>query len=129
MQSHLDHFPVNHEDNFDIVIIGGGLTGQAAALALSDYPYEIALVCGPAPAADGRTVALMPEALDLLDELGLKPLLDQHGSALTRLRLIDDSGSLFRPPSVLFHARELNLDAYRKYQAGQRVTRKMHNPI
>ena len=104
--------PENSTDDFDIVIIGGGLTGQVAALTLSDSPYKIALVSGPPASADGRTVALMPEALALLNGLGLAPLLTMQGAPLIRLRLIDDSGSLFRPPSALFHARELGLDAF-----------------
>ena len=102
----------NASDDFDIVVIGGGLTGQAAALALSAKSYKIALVSGPPAAADGRTVALMPESLDFLNSLGMGTLLDQQGAPLIRLRLIDDSGSLFRPPSVLFHAKELGLDAF-----------------
>ena len=97
---------------YDVAIIGAGLAGQAAALALSALPLRIALISGPAPTADGRTVALMPEALTMLTKLGLGQLLETAGAPLIRLRLIDDSGSLFRPPSVLFHARELGLDAF-----------------
>ena len=104
--------PETSLDDFDIVIIGSGLAGQSAALTLAETPCKIALVTGPAPSADGRTVALMPEARTLLDSFGLGPLLETQGAPLVRLRLIDDSGSLFRPPSALFHARELGLDAF-----------------
>ena len=112
VQNKSDFTDPSTADSFDLVVIGGGLTGQAAALALADLSLRIALVSPPPPPSDGRTVALMPESLELLDGLGLGPVLQAQGAPLIRLRLIDDSGSLFRPPSALFHARELGLDAF-----------------
>ena len=112
MQTETGFDPQTASDDFDIVIIGGGLTGQAAALALSEGHHKIAVVSGPPASADGRTVALMPEAQALLRDLGLGLMLENQGAPLVRLRLIDDSGSLFRPPSALFHAHELGLEAF-----------------
>ena len=116
-------------DDFDLVIIGGGLAGQATALALSALPYKIALVSPPPATADGRTVALMPESLDFLTGLGLKPLLEAQGAPLIRLRLIDDSGSLFRPPSALFHARELGLEAFAINIENARLEKGLHEKV
>ena len=129
MQINSGSDPKKTTDDFDIVIIGGGLAGQAAALTLSDGPYEIALVSGPPASADGRTVALMPEALALLDTLGLAPLLQTQGAPLIRLRLIDDSGSLFRPPSALFYARELGLDAFAINIENHRLDAGLHEKV
>ena len=95
-----------------IVVAGGGLVGMAAALALADRGWSVNLVSGSTPPPDGRTVALMPQSLALLDSLGLADTLARSGAPLEILRLIDDSGSLFRPPSVAFEARELGLERF-----------------
>lgn len=121
--------PQTSSDDFDIVIIGGGLTGQAAALALSEGHEKIAVVSGPPASADGRTVALMPEAQALLGDLGLGSLLENQGAPLVRLRLIDDSGSLFRPPSALFHAHELGLDAFAINIENHRLDAGLHQKL
>ena len=95
-----------------IVVAGGGLVGMAAALALAQNGWPVVLVSAAAPPPDGRTVALMPQSLALLGSLGLDDTLARYGAPLEILRLIDDSGSLFRPPSVAFEARELGLDCF-----------------
>ena len=97
---------------FPIVVAGGGLVGMAAALALANQDWPVTVISGNAPPPDGRTVALMPQSLDLLGSLGLGDALQRSGAPLETLRLIDDSGSLFRPPSVAFEARELGLDCF-----------------
>jgi len=95
-----------------IVVAGGGLVGLAAALALAEHDWPVTVISGQTPPPDGRTVALMPQSLDLLRSLGLGDILATTGARLETLRLIDDSGSLFRPPSVAFEARELGLDCF-----------------
>src|SRR5690606_27493342 len=44
--------------------------------------------------------------------LGLWPALESLAAPLERLTLVDDSGSLFRPPPITFAAAELGLDAF-----------------
>lgn len=62
-------------DNFDIVIVGGGLNGAALALALKDTAYRIALVEAAPPgqlsdAWDARVYAYSPGNVDWLRHLG-----------------------------------------------------------
>ena len=60
---------------FDIVIVGGGLTGTAFALALKNTPYRVALVEPRPPRAptedwDARIYAYSPGNVDWLKALG-----------------------------------------------------------
>jgi 2-polyprenylphenol 6-hydroxylase len=64
----------------DIAVVGGGMVGAAAALALSRAGFSIALLEARAPAAwhadddvDLRVVGLAPSSIALLDELGVWP--------------------------------------------------------
>jgi ubiquinone biosynthesis UbiH/UbiF/VisC/COQ6 family hydroxylase len=62
-------------DNFDIVIVGGGLNGAALALALKDTAYRVALVeaAPPGPLSDAwdpRVYAYSPGNVDWLSQLG-----------------------------------------------------------
>lgn len=95
-----------------IVVAGGGLVGMAAALAVADRGWTVVVVSDTPAKPDGRTVALMPQSLALLGSLDLGETLAQSGAPLEIMRLIDDSGSLFRPPPVAFEARELGLECF-----------------
>jgi 2-octaprenyl-3-methyl-6-methoxy-1,4-benzoquinol hydroxylase/2-octaprenylphenol hydroxylase len=62
----------------DIAVVGGGMVGAAAALALSRAGFATALLEARAPAAwqsqdevDLRVVGLAPSSIKLLDELGV----------------------------------------------------------
>ncbi|QWT20246.1 UbiH/UbiF/VisC/COQ6 family ubiquinone biosynthesis hydroxylase [Bacillus sp. NP157] len=62
----------------DIAVVGGGMVGAAAALALARSGFSVALVDAREPAAwsaanevDLRVVGLAPSSLRLLDELGV----------------------------------------------------------
>jgi 2-octaprenylphenol hydroxylase len=62
-------------ERFDVVVVGGGLTGGAFALALKDAPYRIALVepRPPAPPSDdwdARVYAYSPGNVNWLRGLG-----------------------------------------------------------
>ncbi len=62
-------------ENYDIVIVGGGLNGAALALALKDSAYRIALVEAAPPGAlseawDPRVYAYSPGNVDWLRQLG-----------------------------------------------------------
>lgn len=103
------HAPVA---DYDIAIVGPGHVGVAAALALSQKGFRVALI-GPAnPRSDGRTVALMDGSWKLLNELGVTPQLEAHVAPLARMRLVDDTGSLFVRPPTEFRASELGLDQF-----------------
>lgn len=72
--------------DFDLIIVGGGLTGSALAVALADTALKIALVDTRAPSRpqgwpaqwDNRVYAISPGSADLLTEIGCWPHLSQE---------------------------------------------------
>lgn len=99
-------------ERFDIAVVGTGPVGLLGALALATSGWRVCLV-GPRPEAqDGRTAALLAPSVALLEELGLWSGLAPHAAPLRRMRLVDDSDSLFRPAPVEFTPDEVGLDAF-----------------
>lgn len=97
---------------YDIAVIGAGAAGLAAALALARDGRSVALL-GPAGARrDGRTVALLHASWTMMEELGVAVRLARDSAPLAVMRLVDDTGSLFRQPPVEFRASELGLEAF-----------------
>ena len=99
-------------DPIDIAIVGAGAVGLAAALALSREGRSVALLGPVATPRDGRTVALLDGSWRFLTELGLQEALLEKAAPLAVMRLVDDSGSLFRQPPVEFRASEIGLEAF-----------------
>ena len=102
----------DHIESVDVAIVGAGAVGLAAALALAADGFSVAVI-GPLGAPqDGRTVALLDGSWRFLDSLGLVERLADKAAPLAMMRLVDDSGSLFRQPPVEFRASEIGLDAF-----------------
>ncbi|MGX5733566.1 UbiH/UbiF family hydroxylase [Bosea thiooxidans] len=99
-------------DPIDIAIVGAGAVGLAAALALSREGRSVALLGPVATPRDGRTVALLDGSWRFLTDLGLQDSLLEKSAPLATMRLVDDSGSLFRQPPVEFRASEIGLEAF-----------------
>ena len=98
--------------DYKAIIAGGGPAGLAAAALLAKEGIATALVA-PAPAEDPRTVALMQPSIQLLRYLGIWPgNLEGLAAPLRKLRLIDDTGSLFAAPNLEFDSEELELPAF-----------------
>ncbi|MGE7467932.1 UbiH/UbiF family hydroxylase [Bosea sp. NPDC003192] len=100
------------QQHCDIAIVGAGAVGLAAALSLAAAGRQIVLFGQASAPRDGRTVALLDGSWRLLEMLGLTEALDALAAPLAVMRLVDDTGSLFRQPPVEFKAAELGLPAF-----------------
>jgi len=100
------------EKTCEIAVVGAGAVGLSAALAFARDGYRTALIGGLDTRRDGRTVALLNGSVRFLDALGAWPSLRSKAAPLETMRIIDDTGSLFRPPPVSFRAGEIGLDAF-----------------
>ena len=94
--------------DFDIIVAGAGPAGLAACCLLALDGRRVALVSARSNAADPRTVALMAPAIRMLEHIGLWPgSLRAETTALRRLRMVDDTGSRFKAPTITFDPGEL----------------------
>ncbi|MDF0581432.1 UbiH/UbiF family hydroxylase [Bradyrhizobium yuanmingense] len=96
----------------DAAVIGGGPAGLAAAIALAQAGARTALVARRVPYADNRTTALLGASIDLLEGLDVWSRCRDKAAALEVMRLVDDTGRLFRAPEVRFSCHEIGLDAF-----------------
>lgn len=99
-------------ERYDIAIVGAGAVGLAAGIGLARLGQRVAVIGTDGARRDGRTVALMESSLQVLAELGLRDMVEQNGAPLIHLRIVDDTGRLFRAPPVTFDAAEIGLDAF-----------------
>ncbi|MFC5394595.1 UbiH/UbiF family hydroxylase [Bosea vestrisii] len=100
------------QQHCDIAIVGAGAVGLAAALSLAAAGRQVVLFGQASAPRDGRTVALLDGSWRLLEALGLTEALDAVAAPLAVMRMVDDTGSLFRQPPVEFKAAELGLPAF-----------------
>lgn len=105
------------EPSRDVVVVGAGPAGLAAALALAHVGADIALVGPPPPktsarSSETRTAALLASSVDLLKALNVWQTLAPHAAPLAAIRIIDASRSLFRAPDIEFKAGEIGLEAF-----------------
>jgi 2-octaprenyl-6-methoxyphenol hydroxylase len=98
--------------HFDAAVIGGGPAGLASAIALAQAGTRTALVARRVPYADNRTTALLGASVELLETLDVWPRCRDKAAALEIMRLVDDTGRLFRAPEVRFSCHEIGLDAF-----------------
>jgi 2-octaprenyl-6-methoxyphenol hydroxylase len=95
----------------DAIVVGGGLAGRIAALAVAAAGLETVHLAPPGP-ADRRTSALMGPSVTYLEELGIVATPPDFGEPLRRIRIIDATGRLIRAPETLFDSAEAGLDAF-----------------
>lgn len=100
--------------DFDVIVAGAGPAGLAAACLLALDGRRVALVAKEhGDASDPRTVALMQPSIRLLMHLGLWPgALKDATQPLKKLRLVDDTGALFKAPTITFDPAELGEEAF-----------------
>ncbi|WP_373503014.1 FAD-dependent monooxygenase [Aestuariivirga sp.] len=98
----------------DVIVAGAGPAGLAAACLMALDGRKVALVAKEqGDASDPRTVALMQPSIRLLMHLGVWPgTLKEQTQPLKKLRLVDDTGSLFKAPAITFDPAELGEEAF-----------------
>jgi 2-octaprenyl-6-methoxyphenol hydroxylase len=95
----------------DAVIVGGGLAGLAAAVAVANSGLETIHLVPKGP-PDRRTSALMLPSVDYLQSAGLVPDPAAIGHPLTQIRIIDATHRLIRAPETLFDSAEIGQPAF-----------------
>ena len=82
--------------DFDAVVIGAGLVGSCAALALQQAARSVLLVdTAPAPLrpeGDARALVLATASVEILTELGLWARLAPHATPIRHIRVSDRGG-------------------------------------
>jgi 2-octaprenyl-6-methoxyphenol hydroxylase len=94
------------------IVVGGGPAGFAAAITLAAGGVATVLAGKRAPAADNRTTALLGSSVTALETLGVWDLCAERTAPLKVIRVVDDTGRLWRAPEVKFEAKEIGLDAF-----------------
>ena len=101
-----------HNDRCAAVVVGRGPAGLTAAIALAEGGAQTVLV-GLRPAKpDNRTTALLADSVTALNTLGVWSLCRAKAAPLKVMRIVDDTGRLWRAPEVKFEASEIGLDAF-----------------
>ena len=104
--------PDNQRQKASAIVVGGGPTGLTAAITLAGAGVATMLV-GKRPAkADNRTTALLAGSVAALEILGVWELCAAQAAPLKIMRIVDDTGRLWRAPEVKFEADEIDLDAF-----------------
>jgi 2-octaprenyl-6-methoxyphenol hydroxylase len=94
------------------IVVGGGAAGLTAAIALAGAGLATVLA-GKRPAkADNRTTALLAGSVTALETLGVWHRCAAQAAPLKLMRIVDDTGRLWRAPEVKFAADEIDLDAF-----------------
>ena len=97
----------------EVVVVGGGPAGLTAAIALAGAGISTALVAGaPRPHQDNRTTALLAGSVNALEAIGAWAGCRANAAPLRTMRIVDDTGRLWRAPEVRFDAAEIGLDAF-----------------
>jgi len=99
---------IHHQAEADIIVVGAGPAGLAAALALCQTGYQVICTGPPFRPTDTRTTALLQPSIDLLEQIGVWKACRPHAAPLRVLRIIDDTGRLFRAPDAAFDSAELS---------------------
>lgn len=95
-----------------IAIVGGGIGGLTVALALREFGFEAEVYEQAPQLLDvGAAIALWPNALRVLDRLGLTNKILEHSGEIRHIYWLDRRGSLGKcisiPTSVALHRADL----------------------
>jgi len=94
------------------IVVGGGPAGLTAAITLAEGGIETVLAGKRPGVNDNRTTALLAGSVTALTTLGVWDLCSAQAAPLKLMRIVDDTGRLWRAPEVTFKAEEIGLDAF-----------------
>lgn len=95
-----------------VAIVGGGPAGLTAAITLAEAGVPTVLVGKRPKRPDNRTTALLAGSVTALTTLGVWEFCAPHAAPLRVMRIVDDTGRLWRAPEVKFEATEIGIDAF-----------------
>ncbi len=106
--------PVDKQQHYDVMVVGGGLVGMSCALALNQLGFAVALVESkathiqePQDVWDSRIYAITPANVQWLSELGVWQHIDtQRVCDIERMCIFGDAGH----SELVFDASEANVD-------------------
>lgn len=96
----------------EIAVAGAGAAGLAAAICMAREGFRTVLIGDPAVAAPGRTVALFGGSVAFLQAIGAWEAVTAKAAPMDAMRIVDDTGSLFASPPLVFRSQELGLDSF-----------------
>jgi 2-octaprenyl-6-methoxyphenol hydroxylase len=82
-------------ENYDVLIVGGGMVGATMAYALSPLPLRIGVIeavpfkSESQPSYDDRAIALAHGSAKVFEAMGLWPLLVEHVSPIKKIHVSD----------------------------------------
>ncbi len=91
----------------DVLVAGAGIVGLVLGIGLAHHGLNVVLAGRINAHLPGRTVALLNGSIDVLNGIGLWPDLEPLSEPLRVMRIVDDTGSLFRAPPVAFRSEEI----------------------
>jgi 2-octaprenyl-6-methoxyphenol hydroxylase len=94
------------------IVVGGGPVGLTTAITLADGGIDTVLVGKRPERPDNRTSFLVAGSVTALATLGAWRLCEAQAAPLKTMRIVDDTGRLWRAPEVKFEAQEIGLDAF-----------------
>jgi len=104
--------PDKEETVGEAVVVGSGPAGLTAAITLAEGGIATILVGKRPERPDNRTTALLGGSVTALETLGVWELCAEQAAPLSHLRIVDDTGRLWRAPEVKFDAGEIGLEAF-----------------
>ena len=85
----------------NVLVVGGGITGLATAVALQRHGFDVAVVETRSDSNTGAGISIWPNALAALDEIGLGDAVRGSGGQVTAGALRWRDGTWLRHPSPL----------------------------
>ena len=90
---------MNKKSNFDIIVIGGGISGLICSLALEQAGFIVALVekkkLAPISKDDIRSLAIAPSSADFLRKIDIWQALEPVAGQIHNIRVLDNHSPFF----------------------------------